>query len=108
MSFESLNVRLTRSNPSISWGFELQQRGNDIIVSKIEPGSMAEKAGILRGDTVYEILNQKAGNLNSALGRIQNSLEITMTLRRPIKGKKFIHVKEIFSLFRFSVSFVGI
>lgn len=86
MSFESLNVRLTRSNPTIPWGFELQQRGNDIIVSKIEVGSMAEKAGILRGDTVYEILNQKAGNLSGAQGRIQNALEITMTLKRPIKG----------------------
>jgi hypothetical protein len=35
MAFESLNVRLTRSNASISWGFELQQRGGDVIVSKV-------------------------------------------------------------------------
>lgn len=51
---------------------------------------MADKAGIGGGDTVQDILNQKPSNLNAALGRIQNALEITMTLRRPIKGIKLL------------------
>lgn len=41
MTYETINVRLTRSNTSISWGFQLQQRGQDIIVSKAILSSLA-------------------------------------------------------------------
>lgn len=47
---------------------------------------MSEKAGISLGDTVQEIFGQSAQNLNTAMNRIQQALEITMTLRRPIKS----------------------
>ncbi|KAI6227617.1 ZM domain-containing protein [Aphelenchoides fujianensis] len=85
MAFESINVRMTRSNPQIPWGFELQQRaGNELYVAKLESGSMAEKAGIQQNDLLNEILNQRNLTLKLANDRLRSALEITMVLRRPV------------------------
>ncbi|KAI6185973.1 PDZ domain-containing protein [Aphelenchoides besseyi] len=85
MSFEFINVRMTRSNQQIPWGFELQQRtGNEVYVSKLESGSMAEKAGICANDILKEISGQQNLTLKSASDRLRAALEITMILRRPI------------------------
>ncbi|KAI6212474.1 hypothetical protein M3Y94_00029600 [Aphelenchoides besseyi] len=87
MAFESINVRMTRSNQQIPWGFELQQRaGNEVYVAKLESGSMAEKAGICANDILNEISSQRNLTLKSASERLRVALEITMILRRPISS----------------------
>ncbi|KIH53862.1 hypothetical protein ANCDUO_15997 [Ancylostoma duodenale] len=33
MSYETISVRMNRSDPSIRWGFTLRQQGNRIVVA---------------------------------------------------------------------------
>ncbi|KAI1709897.1 PDZ domain [Ditylenchus destructor] len=86
MSFETINVRLTRNNPKIPWGYSVNRAPNgDIFVSSVEVNSMAEKSGIKQGDILQEFYDapiQKNANLSSINGRVQSSNEVTMVLKR--------------------------
>uniref|UniRef100_A0A5S6R0R6 PDZ and LIM domain protein Zasp n=1 Tax=Trichuris muris TaxID=70415 RepID=A0A5S6R0R6_TRIMR len=58
MATETITVRMSRSDPSIIWGFRLQG-GKDfhtpLTISKVVPGSLAERAGLVEGDYVVQI-----------------------------------------------------
>ncbi|KAH7718351.1 PDZ domain-containing protein [Aphelenchoides avenae] len=86
MSYELVNVRLTRSNPSIQWGFSLRPAGADAVIASIEKDSMAEKAGLMVNDTVQEIFGRPRMPIAEARTRIQAANEITMVLKRPVTG----------------------
>lgn len=82
MAYENINVRMTRSNPSIQWGFQLRQQGNTLAISMVQPDSMADKAGVKVGDTVEQVFGTKPQNLNDAQTRIQSGNEVSMNLKR--------------------------
>ncbi|CAD5213746.1 unnamed protein product [Bursaphelenchus xylophilus] len=84
MEFETISVRLQRSNPTIPWGFQLGQVGNYVIVGKVEPNSMAEKAGLFSEDIVEEVFNSKNVNVADANSKIAQALEVIMLLKRPV------------------------
>ncbi|KAE9553096.1 hypothetical protein FO519_003685 [Halicephalobus sp. NKZ332] len=82
MAYENINVRMTRTGKSITWGFSLRQNGPSITVAFVEKDSMAEKAGIQVGDSVEQIFGTKPGNLKDVQNRIQNSDELSLVLKR--------------------------
>jgi hypothetical protein len=82
MAYENINVRMTRSNQSIQWGFQLRQQGNALAISFVQADSMADKAGVQIGDTVEQIFGTKPQNINDAQQKIQNSNEVSMNLKR--------------------------
>jgi len=86
MAYESINVRMTRTGKSITWGFSLRQNGPAITVAYVEKDSMAEKSGIEVGDTLEQIFGSKPGNLTEVQNRIQNSNELSMTLKRFVRN----------------------
>uniref|UniRef100_A0AC34R4V0 PDZ domain-containing protein n=1 Tax=Panagrolaimus sp. JU765 TaxID=591449 RepID=A0AC34R4V0_9BILA len=82
MAFENINVRMTRTGTSITWGFSLRQSGPNLAVAFVEKDSMADKAGIQAGDTVEQVFGLKPGSLSDAQNRIQNSNEVSLVLKR--------------------------
>ena len=82
MAYENINVRMTRSNPGIQWGFQLRQQGQALAISFVQADSMADKAGVKSGDTVETIFGIKPQNINDAQTKIQNSNEVSMNLKR--------------------------
>jgi hypothetical protein len=82
MAYENISVRMTRSNQSIQWGFQLRQQGNALAISFVQADSMAEKAGVKTGDTVELIFGRKPLDLNDAQQKIQSSNEVSMNLKR--------------------------
>uniref|UniRef100_A0A914E5W6 PDZ domain-containing protein n=1 Tax=Acrobeloides nanus TaxID=290746 RepID=A0A914E5W6_9BILA len=83
MAYEYINVRMSRSNANINWGFTLRQgSGNELVISSVEKDSMAEKAGLLLNDTVQEIFGRSGADINEARNRIQNANDVTMVLKR--------------------------
>ncbi|CDW52536.1 PDZ and LIM domain containing protein [Trichuris trichiura] len=58
MATEMITVRMSRSDPSIIWGFRLQggkEFHSPLTISKVVPGSLAERAGLVEGDYVVRI-----------------------------------------------------
>ena len=82
MAYENINVRMTRTGKSITWGFSLRQSGPGITVAYVERDSMADKSGIQVGDSVEQIFGSKPGNLKEVQDRIQNSNELSLVLKR--------------------------
>jgi hypothetical protein len=82
MAYENINVRMTRSNQTIQWGFQLRQQGNSLAISFVQADSMADKAGVRVGDTVETIFGLKPQNINDAQSRIQSTNEVSMNLKR--------------------------
>uniref|UniRef100_A0A7E4UZ23 ZM domain-containing protein n=1 Tax=Panagrellus redivivus TaxID=6233 RepID=A0A7E4UZ23_PANRE len=82
MAYETINVRMTRSNPSIHWGVEFRQQGAGLAVAFVEKDSMAEKAGVQTGDTVEAIFGTKPATVAEARSRIQHSNEVSLSLKR--------------------------
>ncbi|CAD5209520.1 unnamed protein product [Bursaphelenchus okinawaensis] len=88
MEYETINVRLQRSNPAIPWGFSFGQSGSNVIVDNVEPNSMAEKAGLFAQDIVEEAFNKKV-SLNDVNQKIQEALEVTLLLKRQIDERAY-------------------
>uniref|UniRef100_A0A915EFB3 PDZ domain-containing protein n=1 Tax=Ditylenchus dipsaci TaxID=166011 RepID=A0A915EFB3_9BILA len=86
MVYEIINVRLSRSNPSVQWGFKLQQvNKNQLIVVNVEPESLADKAGIKKSDQVQEFFDDALANgipWAEIAQRLQTANVINMRLKR--------------------------
>ncbi|VDM93097.1 unnamed protein product [Onchocerca ochengi] len=88
MAYETITVRMNRSNNTIPWGFTVTG-GNPmpVKISTVQKESLADKAGLQIGDVITELSGhttkgmtlQEATNI---VGRI--SLEIYMLLQRQI------------------------
>ncbi|KAL6736011.1 hypothetical protein Aduo_006408 [Ancylostoma duodenale] len=85
MSYETISVRMNRSDPSIRWGFTLRQQGNRIVVATVDRDSLSDKAGMKSGDEVDTVCGRKAVNMsvNEANSIVDSSYqEVHFNLRR--------------------------
>ncbi|TMS32314.1 hypothetical protein L596_000172 [Steinernema carpocapsae] len=83
MAYETINVRMNRSNQSIHWGFTLRQgSGNEIVIANVERDSMAEKAGLCTNDIITDIMGAQGLNLSQANQKVNAAFEISMNLKR--------------------------
>ncbi|VDO33713.1 unnamed protein product [Brugia timori] len=103
MAYETITVRMNRSNNTIPWGFSVI--GGDpapIRISTVQKESLADKAGLQIGDTITEFSGRttKGMSLQEARNIIEKvSLEISMLLQRFV----FFPINLLFSK---SVNFV--
>ncbi|OUC41556.1 putative PDZ/DHR/GLGF domain protein [Trichinella nativa] len=66
MADETVTVRMSRSDPSIIWGFRLQgglDFNEPLTISKVVAGSLAERAGLIEGDHVVRIAGHHADSM---------------------------------------------
>ncbi|KHJ91220.1 PDZ/DHR/GLGF domain protein [Oesophagostomum dentatum] len=85
MSYETITVRMNRSDPSIRWGFTLRQQGNRIVVNTVDKDSLSDKAGMQSGDEVDAVCGRNALNMsvNEANSILDGSYqEVNFNLRR--------------------------
>ncbi|EPB69149.1 PDZ/DHR/GLGF domain protein [Ancylostoma ceylanicum] len=85
MSYETISVRMNRSDPSIRWGFTLRQQGNRIVVATVDRDSLSDKAGMKSGDEVDTVCGRNAVNMsvNEANSIVDSSYqEVHFNLRR--------------------------
>ncbi|CAI4223679.1 unnamed protein product [Auanema sp. JU1783] len=85
MSYETVSVRMNRSDSSIRWGFILSSSGNKIIIKTVEPGSLSEKAGLRNGDLVESIGGRQTLSLSLQEANdivTQACYEVCFTLQR--------------------------
>ncbi|KAK6015318.1 hypothetical protein OSTOST_19258, partial [Ostertagia ostertagi] len=69
MSYETISVRMNRSDPSIRWGFTLRQQGAKLVVATVESDSLSDKAGMKPNDEVDAVCGRDAKPLFFAYER---------------------------------------
>jgi serine protease Do len=82
------------SKRSITLGYE-DEKG--VIVTNVQQGSPASKAGLIKGDLIVEIQHESvtsSDELYQAILKIQNQEDILMFIKRPDKTSKFIVLKQ--------------
>ncbi|VDP12073.1 unnamed protein product [Heligmosomoides polygyrus] len=85
MSYETISVRMNRSDPGIGWGFTLRQHGGKLVVGSVDRDSLSDKAGMKPDDEVDAVCGRNAKNMgiNEANSIIDNSYqEVNFNLRR--------------------------
>ncbi|KAK6053643.1 PDZ/DHR/GLGF domain protein [Cooperia oncophora] len=85
MSYETISVRMNRSDPSIRWGFTLRQQGAKLVVATVEHDSLSDKAGMKPNDEVDAVCGRDAKHMsvNEANSIIDRShQEVHFNLRR--------------------------
>ncbi|WKX93573.1 hypothetical protein Q1695_011106 [Nippostrongylus brasiliensis] len=85
MSYETISVRMNRSDPSIRWGFTLRQQGGKLLVASVDRDSLSDKAGMKPNDEVDAVCGRNASNMsiNEANSIVDNSFrEVNFNLRR--------------------------
>jgi serine protease Do len=89
-----LVVQNLTSKLSINLGYE-DEKG--IIITNVQQGSPASKAGLTTGDLIIEIQHKpvtSSDELYQAILKIQNEEDILMFIKRPDKASKFIVLKQ--------------
>ncbi len=79
---------------SISLGYKGEKGA---IITKIQNGSPAFKAGLQKGDLIIEVQNKPVTSIDElyqAILKIQNEEDILMFIKRPDKTSKFIVLKQ--------------
>uniref|UniRef100_A0A1I8EBF6 PDZ domain-containing protein n=2 Tax=Wuchereria bancrofti TaxID=6293 RepID=A0A1I8EBF6_WUCBA len=88
MAYETITVRMNRSNSTIPWGFSVIGGGPEPIrISTVQKESLADKAGLQIGDTITEFSSRttKGMSLKEARNIVEKvSLEIYMLLQRQV------------------------
>ncbi len=83
---EVLNVKLQRTEPSVSWGFNVQG-GKEfhcpLMIQKVNPGSLAERCSIQPNDYILRIGSLSTEHLThnqarDSIVRQGNNLELTL------------------------------
>ena len=89
-----MDVQNLTSKLSITLGFE-DEKG--VIITNVQQGSPASKAGLTKGDLIVEIQHKPVASsdeLYQAILRIQNEEDILMFMKRSGKASKFIILKQ--------------
>jgi len=79
---------------SLKLGYE-DEKG--AIITNVQKGSPASKAGLIKGDLIVEIQHKPVRNtdeLYQAILRIQNEEDVLMFIKRSNKASKFIVLKQ--------------
>jgi len=60
---EELGMRLQNITPDVARQLRLKTDEQGVVVTQVEPGSIAEKAGIRAGDVIISVGGERIGNL---------------------------------------------
>ena len=89
-----MGVKELTSKLSISLGYKGEKGA---IISSIQKGSPAAKAGLEKGDLIVEIQHKpvtSSDDLYQAILKIPNEEDILMFIKRPNKASKFTVLKQ--------------
>ncbi len=89
-----LVVQNLTSKLSINLGYK-DEKG--VIITNVEKGSPASKAGLVKGDLIVEIQHKSvtsSDELYQTILKIQDEEDILMFIKRPDKASKFIVLKQ--------------
>ena len=83
---EVLNVKLQRTEPNVSWGFNVQggkEFNCPLVIQRVNPGSLAERCSIKPGDYILKIGSLSTQHLThnqarDSIVRQGNMLELTL------------------------------
>ncbi|CAJ0585902.1 unnamed protein product, partial [Mesorhabditis spiculigera] len=83
MSYETISCRMSRSDPSIRWGFTVRSQGQDVVIATVERDSLADKAGLQNGDIVDQVIFRVCKLVYYGNSEIDGrATELNMNLRR--------------------------
>lgn len=88
---EVLNVKLQRTDPSVSWGFNVQggkEFNCPLVIQRVNPGSLAERCSIRPSDYILRIGSLSTEHLThnqsrDSIVRQGNNLELTLQRGAP-------------------------
>jgi serine protease Do len=89
-----MNVQNLTKKLSISLGYKGEKGA---IITNIQNGSPAFKAGLRKGDLIIEVQNKpvtSSDDLYQAILKIQNEDDILVFIKRPDKTSKFVVLKQ--------------
>ncbi|CAJ0960333.1 unnamed protein product, partial [Mesorhabditis belari] len=83
MAYETITCRMSRSDPSIPWGFTVRSQGNEVQIASINVDSLADKAGLKHGDIVDQVSGRRCTGVADVQREIDGrTMEMSMNLRR--------------------------
>uniref|UniRef100_A0A8R1E386 PDZ domain-containing protein n=1 Tax=Caenorhabditis japonica TaxID=281687 RepID=A0A8R1E386_CAEJA len=85
MTYETISVRMNRSDHTIRWGFSVRQQADGLIIDRVEPESLSDKAGVKHNDKVEQINGRPTRGLDAATAnrQINDSFnEVRLSLQR--------------------------
>ncbi|CAI5442491.1 unnamed protein product [Caenorhabditis angaria] len=85
MTYETISVRMNRSDRNIRWGFTVRQQADGLVIDRIEPDSLSDKAGVKHNDKIEQINGRQTRGLdaNTANRLIDDSFnEVRLSLQR--------------------------
>ncbi|GAX60334.1 trypsin-like serine proteases, typically periplasmic [Candidatus Scalindua japonica] len=89
-----VNVQNLTSKLSITLGYEGEE---GIVITNVQRGSPAFKAGLTKGDLIVEVQHKpvtSSEELYQAILKIRNEEDILLFIKRPDKASKFIVLKQ--------------
>jgi len=94
---EVLNVKLQRTDPSVSWGFNVQggkEFGSPLVIQKVNPGSLAERCSIRPNDYILRVGSLSTEHLShnqcrDSIVRQGNNMELTLQRGAPPRPDDF-------------------
>jgi len=92
---EDLGMRLQNITPDVAQRLRLKTDEQGVAVTQVEPGSMAEKAGIRPGDVIISVGRDRIGNLSEFRhALVEQDLEKGVRLRVKTEGmQRFVFLK---------------
>ncbi|CAL2031256.1 unnamed protein product [Caenorhabditis brenneri] len=85
MTYETISVRMNRSDRNIRWGFSVRQQADGLIIDRVESESLSDKAGVKHNDKVDQINGRSTRGLDAASANrlIDDSFnEVRLSLQR--------------------------
>ncbi|CAA88478.2 PDZ domain-containing protein [Caenorhabditis elegans] len=85
MTYETISVRMNRSDRNIRWGFSVRQQADGLIIDRVEAESLSDKAGVKHNDKVDQINGRSTRGLDAASANrlIDDSFnEVRLSLQR--------------------------
>ncbi|CAD6199202.1 unnamed protein product [Caenorhabditis auriculariae] len=85
MTYETISVRMNRSDTTIRWGFTIRAQGDQLIIDRVEAESLSDKAGVKEGDRVESINGRPSRGVDAhTANRLVNDAynEVRLSLQR--------------------------
>ncbi|KAF1764831.1 hypothetical protein GCK72_004781 [Caenorhabditis remanei] len=85
MTYETISVRMNRSDRNIRWGFSVRQQADGLIIDRVEAESLSDKAGVKHNDKVDQINGRSTRGLDASTANrlIDDSFnEVRLSLQR--------------------------
>ncbi|CAI2326811.1 unnamed protein product [Caenorhabditis sp. 36 PRJEB53466] len=85
MTYETISVRMNRSDRNIRWGFSVRQQADGLIIDRVDAESLSDKAGVKHNDKVDQINGRSTRGLDASTANrlIDDSFnEVRLSLQR--------------------------